>query len=183
MRDLEKLAGPVRIGIIYIVSGITGNLASAIFEPHKPEVGPGGSHFGLLASLFVELRNNWPYLVNPKRSLFKLLIVTIILFIMGFLPWVDCWAHGFGFISGFLLSYALFPFAYKHKVESAIMWKITRILICLGTVLVMLIVLFIVFYLFPIKDCKFCDILNCIPFTADFCAEQKIDYNKELDIL
>ena len=40
LRDLEKLAGWVRISIIYILSGITGNLASALFLPYRAEVGP-----------------------------------------------------------------------------------------------------------------------------------------------
>lgn len=40
LRDLEKLAGWVRISIIYILSGITGNLASAIFLPYRAEVSP-----------------------------------------------------------------------------------------------------------------------------------------------
>uniref|UniRef100_A0A3Q2SRA0 Inactive rhomboid protein n=1 Tax=Fundulus heteroclitus TaxID=8078 RepID=A0A3Q2SRA0_FUNHE len=38
LRDLEKLAGWLRISIIYILSGITGNLASAIFLPYRAEV-------------------------------------------------------------------------------------------------------------------------------------------------
>lgn len=38
LRDLEKLAGWVRISIIYIFSGITGNLASALFLPYRAEV-------------------------------------------------------------------------------------------------------------------------------------------------
>lgn len=38
MRDLEKLAGPVRIAVIYIGSGIVGNLASAIFLRERAEV-------------------------------------------------------------------------------------------------------------------------------------------------
>ena len=38
MRDLEKLAGPLRIGIIYLGSGIMGNLASALFVPYRAEV-------------------------------------------------------------------------------------------------------------------------------------------------
>ena len=41
LRDLEKLTGWLRISIIYIVSGITGNLASAIFLPYRAEVRPG----------------------------------------------------------------------------------------------------------------------------------------------
>lgn len=38
MRDLEKLAGPLRIAIIYLGSGIFGNLASALFVPYRAEV-------------------------------------------------------------------------------------------------------------------------------------------------
>ncbi len=38
LRDLEKVAGWLRISIIYIVSGITGNLASALFLPYRAEV-------------------------------------------------------------------------------------------------------------------------------------------------
>lgn len=38
MRDLEKMAGPCRIGIIYIGSGFAGNLASLIFLPYQAEV-------------------------------------------------------------------------------------------------------------------------------------------------
>ena len=42
MRDLEKMAGAKRIGIIYLGSGMVGNLASAIFVPYRAEVGPAG---------------------------------------------------------------------------------------------------------------------------------------------
>jgi len=38
LRDLEKLAGWLRISIIYILSGVTGNLASALFLPYRAEV-------------------------------------------------------------------------------------------------------------------------------------------------
>ena len=38
VRDMEKLAGWHRISIIYIFSGITGNMGSAIFLPYRAEV-------------------------------------------------------------------------------------------------------------------------------------------------
>ena len=38
MRDLEKLTGGLRIGIIYMGSGVAGNLASAIFVPYRADV-------------------------------------------------------------------------------------------------------------------------------------------------
>ena len=49
MRDLEKLVGAMRLSLIYLGSGMVGNLASAIFVPYRAEVGPAGAHFGLLA--------------------------------------------------------------------------------------------------------------------------------------
>jgi len=38
LSDLERLLGPLRTAIIYIASGIAGNLTSAIFVPYRPEV-------------------------------------------------------------------------------------------------------------------------------------------------
>ena len=35
MRDMEKLCGPARMAIIYLGSGMAGNLASAIFIPSR----------------------------------------------------------------------------------------------------------------------------------------------------
>ena len=38
LRDLEKMAGASRVAVIYIVSGMAGNLASSIFVPYRAEV-------------------------------------------------------------------------------------------------------------------------------------------------
>lgn len=38
LADLERLIGPIRTAIVYIGSGVAGNLTSAIFVPYKPEV-------------------------------------------------------------------------------------------------------------------------------------------------
>ncbi|KAG7244372.1 hypothetical protein INR49_002810 [Caranx melampygus] len=73
LRDIEKLAGWLRVSIIYMLSGITGNLASAIFLPYRAEVGPAGSQFGILACLFVELFQSWQILERPWWAFAKLL--------------------------------------------------------------------------------------------------------------
>ena len=39
VRDMEKLIGAVRMSIIFIGSGLAGNLASATFIPYTVEVG------------------------------------------------------------------------------------------------------------------------------------------------
>lgn len=38
LADFEKLIGSVRIAILYLGSGVAGNLASSLFLPFKPEV-------------------------------------------------------------------------------------------------------------------------------------------------
>jgi membrane associated rhomboid family serine protease len=38
LSDLERLLGPLRTAILYICSGLAGNLISSILVPYKPEV-------------------------------------------------------------------------------------------------------------------------------------------------
>ncbi len=46
----------------------------------------------------------------PEMAILKLVGTAAALFLAGLLPWVDNYAHLFGFVAGFLLSYALLPF-------------------------------------------------------------------------
>lgn len=59
LRDVEKLAGFLRVSIVYVASGVIGNLGSALFLPYQAEVGPLGSQFGIIACLFVEMFHAW----------------------------------------------------------------------------------------------------------------------------
>ncbi|KAL0279292.1 UNVERIFIED_CONTAM: hypothetical protein PYX00_000884 [Menopon gallinae] len=176
MRDLEKLTGPLRIGIIYIGSGVAGNLASAIFVPYRAEVGPAGSQFGLLACLVVEVLNVWPMLQKPENALMKLLGIVLILFLFGLLPWIDNYAHFFGFVFGFLLSYAFLPFVSFGPYDRA--KKITLIWICLFSAGIIFGSLIVLFYIVPVYECQICNYFNCVPLTKDFCAEQNINFIK-----
>ncbi|KAJ8916104.1 hypothetical protein NQ315_004471, partial [Exocentrus adspersus] len=181
MRDLEKLTGSLRIGIIYIGSGVAGNLASAIFVPYRADVGPAGSQFGLLACLIVEVLNAWPMLKHPNQALCKLLSITMVLFLVGLLPWVDNYAHLFGFVFGFLLSYALLPFISFGKYDRH--KKVFLIWVCLAAAWILFICLVLLFYIIPVYDCKICSYFNCLPLTRDFCATQNINFKREEPIV
>lgn len=114
---------------------------------------------------------------SPEQALMKLLAITLILFIFGLLPWVDNFAHLFGFAFGFLLSYALLPFLSfgpydRHK-------KIFLIWVCLLSCLSLFILLVLLFYFIPVYDCELCSYLNCLPLTRDFCASQNINLKQE----
>ena len=173
MRDLEKMAGAQRIGMIYLGSGMVGNLASAIFVPYRAEVGPAGAHFGLLATCIVEVIHQWPSLKYPEMAILKLVGVTAVFFLAGLLPWIDNYAHLFGFIFGFLISYAIMPFVtfgiYDRRRKLILLW------ICLVSAMFIFVGLILLFYVTPIHDCEICKYFNCIPITKDFCSEQNID--------
>ncbi|XP_050422182.1 inactive rhomboid protein 1 isoform X2 [Adelges cooleyi] len=177
MRDLEKLTGSLRIALIYLGSGVAGNLGSAIFVPYRADVGPAGSQFGLLACLIVEVINCWPMLKRPEQALSKLLAITFLLFLLGLLPWVDNFAHLFGFIFGFLLSYALLPFVsfgpYDRQKKIFLIW------VCLLLALFLFLLLVLLFYLIPMYECEWCSYFNCVPITKDFCANQNINFKRD----
>ncbi|XP_007431905.1 inactive rhomboid protein 2 isoform X1 [Python bivittatus] len=172
LRDLEKLAGWLRITIIFILSGITGNLASAIFLPYRAEVGPAGSQFGLLACLFVELFQSWQVLENPWKAFFNLSGIVLFLFACGLLPWIDNIAHIFGFLSGLLLSFAFLPyitFGTADKYRKRVM-IIVSLLIFVGLFASLVIWL----YVYPI-NWHWTEYLTCLPFTTKFCEKYDLD--------
>ncbi|XP_042252824.1 inactive rhomboid protein 1 isoform X4 [Thunnus albacares] len=175
LRDLEKLAGWLRISIIYMLSGITGNLASAIFLPYRAEVGPAGSQFGILACLFVELFQSWQILERPWRAFAKLLAISVFFFSFGLLPWIDNFAHISGFVSGFFLSFAFLP--YISFGRSDMYRKRVQICVFLLVFLGLLATLAVLFYVYPVK-CDWCEYLTCIPITDKFC--EKYDLNAHL---
>ncbi|KAM9857518.1 inactive rhomboid protein 2-like [Aulostomus maculatus] len=174
LRDLEKLAGWVRISIIYILSGITGNLASALFLPYRAEVGPAGSQFGLLACLFVELFQGWQMLLKPWKAFLKLLFIVLFLFMCGLLPWIDNIAHIFGFLSGMLLSFAFLPYVTFGTFDK----YRKRILIAVSLVAYVGLFssLIVWFYIYPI-NWHWLEHLTCLPFTSKFCEKYDIDHN------
>ncbi|XP_011699179.1 PREDICTED: inactive rhomboid protein 1 [Wasmannia auropunctata] len=177
MRDLEKLTGSLRIALIYFIGALAGNLASAIFVPYRAEVGPAGAHFALLATLVVEVLHCWPMLKHPRRALSKLILILLGLLTLGILPWIDNYAHLFGFIFGFLAAYALMPFIsfghYDRRRKILLIWA------CLILIVGLFALLLALFYNVPVYECEVCKLFNCVPFTRDFCASQNINFKRE----
>ncbi|XP_069728547.1 inactive rhomboid protein 2 [Phaenicophaeus curvirostris] len=172
LRDLEKLAGWHRISIIFILSGITGNLASAIFLPYRAEVGPAGSQFGLLACLFVELFQSWQVLEKPWKAFLNLFGIVLFLFICGLLPWIDNIAHLFGFLSGLLLSFAFLPYITFGTVDKY--RKRAMIIVSLLVFVGLFASLVIWLYVYPV-NWRWVEYLTCLPFTNKFCEKYELD--------
>lgn len=176
MRDMEKLIGAIRMAIIYIGSGIAGNLASCTFIPYQVEAGPSGAQFGILACLLVEMLQSFQMYRRPYIAILKLVGPIIFLFLLGLLPWFDNWAHLFGFVFGFLLAFALMPYLSFGSFDRRC--KIISKLVTLGAAIGLFVILMIIFYVLPLTDCEFCHYFNCIPFTADFCDNMGVTLKK-----
>lgn len=168
------------------ISYLSGNLASAIFVPYRPEAGPSGSLAGIVACLFVifivdvkdDFRSHW--LVAIKWLLFL-----IFCFVIGLFPGVDNYAIIFGFVMGMLLSALLLPHVGHGKSDDLTEpgdrgRNYRRCVVVVVTLLLsvaLLVTLFMLLYMVPI-DCKWCGYLDCVPITPDFCAEQQTSFER-----
>ncbi|KAJ3686744.1 hypothetical protein LUZ61_015908 [Rhynchospora tenuis] len=183
---LEQEFGFVRIGMLYVMSGIGGSLLSALFMQGSISVGASGALFGLLGSMLSELLTNWTIYENKLSALSILVIIIVINLAVGILPHVDNSAHIGGFISGFFLGFIILirpQFAYinrknappvyqapkkrKYKTYQIILLLIALILLILGFS-VGLVVLFSGVNLS--EKCSWCHYLSCIPTSRWSCS-------------
>ena len=181
MRDIERLLGSTRMAIIYLIPGIAGNIASATFVPYNTQVGPSGSQFALLACLMAETINSWHLLDDAPNALWKLTSIAIGLFIVGLLPWIDNYAHMFGFFVGLMLSLALTPYLTPFNDAYSRGKKVTQIWVCILLVMITLVLLPLPLYVFPLYKCSWCQYLDCWPLALDWCENHDIKVSR-LDI-
>jgi membrane associated rhomboid family serine protease len=153
MRPLEKLAGCIRVMIIYIVSGFVGSLASALFLRDSIQVGPGGGQFAVLACYLSELYLGWRSLKRPWIPFSKILVCLIILFVVGLLPLVDNYSQCIGFLVGFMLNMIVFPDVnFRKNVR-----RLVVVTTSLAMTIALFIALIVLFYTVPFKcaACKY----------------------------
>jgi membrane associated rhomboid family serine protease len=190
MQSVEQLIGRTRLAIIYLGSGIGGNLASAAFVPYRAEVGPAGSILGVMACSIVVIIWNWELLEDPARNLATKIAITAVFFMMGLLlPWIDNYAHLAGFLTGMCLSLLLIPFmGVKSSNDSGefVLRKRKQLMVLFGTLflLFMIILLCFLVWAFPIYNCEWCKYFNCLIslFNEEICPDQDIRITR-LDIL
>ncbi|CAF3379504.1 unnamed protein product [Rotaria sp. Silwood1] len=168
MRPLEKLAGCIRVMIIYIVSGFVGSLASALFLRDSIQVGPGGGQLAILACYLSELFLGWRSLKRPWIPFFKIIVCLFLLLTVGLLPLVDNYSQCFGFLIGFMLNMIVFPDVnFRKNVR-----RLVVVTASLAITIALFIVLIVLFYTVPFK-CKSCTLFSC-PF-GKICGNEKPD--------
>lgn len=187
---LEQEFGFLRIGPLYIISGIGGSVLSALFIKSSISVGASGALFGLLGSMLSELITNWTVYANKCSALMSLVFIIAINLAIGILPRVDNFAHVGGFISGFLLGFVLLmrpqfgyvsrnnaPIGYpiytsrrKHKIYQYVLWIVGAILLVVGFAVGLTM-------LFRgengYEHCSWCHYLSCVPTRFWSCNQQQ----------
>ncbi|KAG6474531.1 RHOMBOID-like protein 3 [Zingiber officinale] len=180
---LEQQFGFVRIGIIYLLSGLGGAVLSALLLRNGISVGASGALFGLFGAMVSELIINWTIYSNRVAALLTLVVIIAINLGIGLFPHVDNFAHIGGFSSGFLLGFVLLirpqfgwmehedlPFPAqilsKYKAYQYILWVIALLLLVAGFV-VGLVMLFT--GVNGNDHCHWCHYLNCVPTSRWVC--------------
>ncbi len=122
--NLELAVGKIKYLVIYIASGLCGNIISAVWDIRTGEyavsAGASGAVFGLIGALFyITLCNRGQ---NGDISGRRLAFMILIMLYYGFTnTGVDNAAHVGGLLSGFLFAVLLYR---KHKRESSqIIWN------------------------------------------------------------
>jgi membrane associated rhomboid family serine protease len=118
---LERTFGTVGIASIYLVSGLTGNLASAIFLPTSITVGASGAIYGLMGAFWADyLQNIESYKGRRCQTLITLIVICGGSLVIGMMPYADNFAHVGGFIGGLLTGLVLLAEQQQKGMAQAI---------------------------------------------------------------
>jgi membrane associated rhomboid family serine protease len=115
--NVEMAFGQPRLLATYLVSGIMGNVMSAIQSPN-PAVGASGAIFGLVGAYYTFLARN-QHLFGYTGQMQKDALVETIGFnlLLGMTnPMIDNWGHIGGFVGGVGMAYLIGPKLYVARV-------------------------------------------------------------------
>ncbi|CAD6204233.1 unnamed protein product [Miscanthus lutarioriparius] len=184
--DLHSRFLTVRIGIIYLVSGVGGSVLSSLFIRNTISVGASGALFGLLGAMLPELFTNWTIYSNKAAALVTLLVVIAINLAIGILPHVDNFAHIGGFLTGFLLGFVFlmrprYGWMQRYVLPSDVKYTTKKYLAYQWALLAVASVLAVVGFavglgmLFRGVDandhCGWCHYLSCVPTSRWSCGK------------
>ncbi|XP_044512273.1 RHOMBOID-like protein 8 [Mangifera indica] len=189
----EQVFGPLRTGIIYVLSAFVGTLVAALFIRNSPAVNSSGALFGLLGAMLSELIRDWNVYTDKLAAISFLSIVSTINFVVGLLPYANNFSSIGGLISGFLLGFILLftpddkPLVHnkaglyeyntktyiksKLKLDRPIMgvWLILFVVLLLGSLAAVLTGMNMNQY------CNWCKYVDCIPSKRWSCNDVTAD--------
>ncbi|KAK7468811.1 hypothetical protein VKT23_003311 [Stygiomarasmius scandens] len=165
--QIEREMGSGGFFITYFAAGIFGNVLGGNFAlVGIPSVGASGAIFGTVAVTWVDLFAHWKYQYRPVRKLIFMTIELLIGVAIGYIPYVDNFAHLGGFLMGLLVGTTFYPVISTSQRHRSIMWSFRLAAIPLAIVL--FVVLIRNFYTSdPYAACSGCRYLSCFPTDAN----------------
>lgn len=140
--QMERIYGSRKFFLVYLASGVAGNLFSFAFTS-APSLGASGAIFGLLgAGLIFPLRFS-ALLTRQERSQILRQVIPVVAINLGlnFLPFVeryahlDQWAHIGGLVGGGIMALFLVPDALELEAVSparnTLLWLVTALALSL----------------------------------------------------
>jgi len=145
----ESLYTSSKMFLIYIASGVMGNVLTQIFYPNVLSVGASGAIFGLVGLLFAAgLRKDIPVQLNRITGTALLPMIAINLFLGFTFPGINNMAHIGGLATGFVLGFIIPPFP-PALLKVRKIWN--AVFIACIVFVVLCIVLNFVFFLPPVE--------------------------------
>lgn len=166
---VEHILGSFRYILVYLISGIGGNLMSAIFLVRYIQVGASSSIFGLLSVQYADLIVNWKLIPGRKVYTISLIITSILTLALGILPRVDNFAHLGGFLFGLLTSLIVIPDIHTpemtiHEEKQRKRRIHIRIIICTVLILILFgISMYLLYGGVDLSFCRVCEYFACLP--------------------
>ncbi|KAG6410670.1 hypothetical protein SASPL_128735 [Salvia splendens] len=191
---LEQEFGPLRIGVIYILSALTGSLLAALFLQDRPSVASSGALFGLLGATLSGLIQNWKVYSKKFATLIAFATILLLNFILGLMPLINNFSNIGGFISGFTAGFMLlfkpetrklhlnrrgiFDYDVKSsiKLERKLDMRTSRIVsLVVLSLLVAGSVVALLQHMNLNKYCAWCKYLDCVPSRWWSCSDQTME--------
>jgi membrane associated rhomboid family serine protease len=165
--QIEREMGSGGFLITYFAAGIFGNVLGANFAlVGAPSLGASGAIFGTLAMTWVDLFSHWKYHFRPVRRLVLMTVELLLGIAIGYIPFVDNFAHLGGFLMGLLVGTTFYPVISITKRHKGIMWAFR--LAALPVVVILFLLLIRNFYTSdPYAACPGCRYLSCFPTNSN----------------
>ncbi|KAJ7357283.1 hypothetical protein DFH08DRAFT_912271 [Mycena albidolilacea] len=165
--QVEREMGSGGFFITYFAAGIFGNVLGANFAlVGRPSVGASGAIFGTVAVTWVDLFAHWKYHYRPVRKLVFMAIELIIGVAVGYIPYVDNFAHLGGFVMALFVGTIFYPVisvSKRHRIGMT-----TARILAIPVAVILFVVLIRNFYTSdPYAACEGCRYLSCFPTSSN----------------
>ncbi|KAF8213129.1 hypothetical protein K438DRAFT_1803438 [Mycena galopus ATCC 62051] len=163
----EREMGSGGFFITYFAAGIFGNVLGANFAMvGRPSIGASGAIFGTVAVTWVDLFAHWKYHYRPVRKLIFMAIELVIGVAVGYIPYVDNFAHLGGFVMALFVGTIFYPVISVTK-RHRICMTVARVL-AIPVAVVLFVTLTRNFYTSdPYAACEGCRYLSCFPTSSN----------------